>query len=298
MIPSKKHSPVRITPLTESVGAEIHGADLSAPLDDEAFKQVEDAFYQYSVLVFRNQPINEQQHIDFSKRFGSLEVHVSGARYLHPEHPEIRINSNIIENGKPIGATDAGQYWHTDLSYMAEPSKCSLLYAVEVPSANGKPLGDTCFVSVAAAYDALPADIKAKLEGLTAVHSYSYRYYQLTDAGQKRPELSAEQKARTPDVMHPVVCRHEISGRKCLFVNEGFTTHIVGMPAAESSALLDFLFRHLKRPEFMYEHKWEVGDLLMWDNVATQHFAVANYALPQRRRMHRTTVTGTPLMAA
>lgn len=277
------------------LGAEISGVDLTRPVDDATFAEIERAFYNESVVVFRGQNISEEQHIAFSRRFGNLEVHVSGARYLHPRHPEIRINSNIIENGKPIGATDAGQYWHTDLSYMGEPSKCSLLYAVEVPTKEGRSLGDTQFVSVTAAYDALPADIKKRLQGSKAVHSYFYRYYKLTDAGKQRPQLTVEQKARTPDVEHPVVATHPYTGKKCLFVNEGFTTRIVGMPEAESSALLADLFAHVRKPEFLYAHKWAVGDLLMWDNLSTQHFAVADYALPLRRKMQRTTVTGVAL---
>jgi taurine dioxygenase len=178
---------------------------------------------------------------------------------------------------------------------MAEPSRCSLLYAVEVPMQDGQPRGDTVFASTAAAYDALSPEMKARLQGLRAVHSYAYRYYKLTDAGKERPRLSEEQTARTPDVVHPVVATHPRTGRKCLFVNEGFTTKIVGMAEDESRRLLDELFAHVRKPQFLYRHKWAVGDLLMWDNVSTQHFAVADYKLPLRRRMQRTTVTGTAL---
>lgn len=295
MIVHEKPQTLQVARVGSSLGAEVKGVDLTQPIDDPTFARLERAFYDESVLVFRNQRITEEQHIGFSRRFGDLEVHVSGSRYLHPRHPEIRINSNIIENGKPIGATDAGQYWHTDLSYMAEPSKCSLLYAVEVPVQDGKPLGDTVFVSVAAAYEALTPEIKARLEGLKAVHSYEHRYYKLTDAGKQRPPLTAEQKARAPDVVHCAVITHPYTKRKCLFVNEGFTTHIVGMPEADSRKLLDELFAHVKKPEFTYRHKWAVGDLLMWDNLSTQHFAVADYALPLRRKMQRTTVTGSTI---
>lgn len=274
------------------IGAEIAGVDLSMRVDGAAFAEIERAFAEHSVILFPDQKITEEQHIAFSKRFGELEVHV-GTRYLHPKYPEIRVNSNIVENGRPIGATDAGRYWHTDLSYAARPSKCSLLYALEVPEKDGKPLGDTLFVSTIAGYDALPDDMKTKIEGLKAVHSYSYRYYKLTDAGAQRPALTEEQKSKAPDVVHPVVRTHELTGKKCIFVNEGFTVSIVGMPEGESQALLRKLLDHCTRPEFMYRHRWRVGDLLMWDNCATQHYAVADYALPLRRRMHRTTVAGT-----
>jgi taurine dioxygenase len=273
------------------LGAEILGVDLSKGVNEGGAQEIKQAFADHSVIVFRNQHISEDQHIEFSKLFGTLEVHV-GTRYLHPKHPEIRINSNIIENGKPIGATDAGQYWHTDLSYMANPSKCSLLYALEVPHRDDKPVGDTCFVSAILAYDALPHDVKRRITGKKAIHSYEYRYHKLTDAGQKRPELTPEQKAKAPDVVHPVVITHEETGKNCLYVNEGFTTRILDIPDAESRELLDFLFEHVKRSDFMYRHKWRVGDLLMWDNMSTQHFAVADYALPLRRRMQRTTVMG------
>jgi taurine dioxygenase len=285
---------VEIKRFDSPIGAEVCGVDLSQKIDSDTFSAIHRALNDYSVIFFRNQNLNEESHIDFSRKFGELEVHV-GARYLHPRHPELRINSNIIENGKPIGATDAGQYWHTDLSYMAQPSKCSLLYSLEVPQKNGNSLGATRFVSSIAAYEALPEAIKGKIEGRTAIHSYSYRYYKLTDAGKKRPDLTAEQKAKTPDVEHPIVVTHPITGKKSLFVNEGFTTSIVGMPAEESASLLKILFEHSIRPEFMYEHRWHVGDLLIWDNITTQHFAVADYALPLRRRMHRTTVMGTTL---
>jgi taurine dioxygenase len=283
---------VEVRRFNAPIGAEIAGIDLSKEIEDSAFAEIERAFAEHSVIVFRDQKLTEEQHIAFSKRFGELEIHV-GTQYLHPKHPEIRINSNIIENGRPIGATDAGQYWHTDLSYTARPSKCSLLYALEVPMKDGKPLGDTLFVSTILAYEALSDEMKRRIDGLKAVHSYRYRYYKLTDAGARRPPLTEEQKRKVPDVVHPVVRTHELTGKKCIFVNEGFTVSIVGMPEEESRALLRELFAHCTRSEFMYRHKWRVGDLLMWDNCATQHYAVADYALPLRRRMHRTTVAGT-----
>jgi len=283
-----------VKPVGSMIGAEVEGVDLSGDLGAERIKAIKRTLDKHHVIFFRNQKISEIRHIEFSKNFGPLEVHV-GTRYLHPIHPELRINSNIIENGRPIGATDAGQYWHTDLSYMTEPSKCSLLYSLEVPEKDGKVYGDTCFTSSVAAYETLPEDIKTKIEGRNAVHSYTFRYYKLTDAGKKRPALTPEQQARTPDVVQPIVAVNPTNGKKCLFVNSGFTTSIVGMPEKESSELLEFLFEHCKRPEFTYRHNWRVGDMLIWDNISTQHFAVADYALPLRRRMHRTTVTGVAL---
>jgi taurine dioxygenase len=188
---------------------------------------------------------------------------------------------------------DAGRYWHTDLSYVREPSRCSLLYAREVPvAADGRVLGDTLFASTAAAYDALPAPMKARIADLKAVHRYGDRYDRMEKSGGVRDALSEEQRQQTPDVVHPVVRTHPITRRKCLYVNEGFTVSILGLPEDEGSDLLAELSAHAHKAEFVYRHHWRRGDLLMWDNCQTQHLAVGDYALPQRRLMHRTTVKG------
>jgi len=218
-------------------------------------------------------------------------VHVM-RQYNDPQMPEVLVLSNIFENGKPIGMQDAGQYWHTDLSYTAEPSRCSLLYAVEIPFENGVALGDTFFVNTAAAYEALPDDMKARLSGLEATHSYTARYERMEKGG-KRVALEEDQKKAVPEVVHPVVRTHPFTGRKCLYVNEGFTVGIVGMAKEESDELLAYLYRHVTDERFMYRHRWQVGDLLMWDNCSTQHNAIANYGPQQRRHMRRTTVRGT-----
>jgi taurine dioxygenase len=274
------------------LGAEIAGIDLAKPMSDAAFRAVERAFVENGVVVFRDQALGEAQHIAFSRRFGELEIHVL-TQYLIPGHPEILLISNIVENGRQIGIADAGQYWHTDLSWAALPSRCSLLYAREVPVLNGMPLGDTLFASAAAAYDALDPAMKQRLAGLKARHRYGDRYKTMSETGRsERAPLTEVQKRATPDVVHPVVRTHPISGRKSLYVNEGFTVAIEGMAEAESRALLAEFFQHVTRPEFIYRHRWRKGDLLMWDNCTAQHKAVADYALPLRRLMHRTTVKG------
>jgi len=275
------------------LGAEIAGCDLSRPATDEEFAAIEEAFAAHGVVVFRGQRLTEEQHIAFSRRFGDLEIHVL-KQYLHPRHPEILTISNVEEDGRKIGVADAGRYWHTDLSYVREPSRCSLLYAREVPVAeDGRVLGDTLFVSTAAAYDALPEATKRRIASLRAVHRYGDRYDRMQKTGGFRDALSDEQRRQTPDVVHPVVRTHPVTGRKCLYVNEGFTVSLVGLPEEEGRELLAELCRHATAPEFMYRHKWQAGDLLMWDNCQTQHLAVGDYALPQRRLMHRTTVKGT-----
>jgi len=272
------------------LGAQITGLDASKTLDDPTFRAIEEVLHDRGVIVIRDQRLTEAQQIAFSRRFGGLEIHVAG-QYLKPGYPEILVVSNIIENGRNIGLSDAGQYWHSDLSYVANPSRCSLLYALEVPVREGVVLGDTIFASAAWAHDALPESMRTRLNGLAAIHRYGDRYRMQQAAGGRAP-LSEQELKRVPDVRHPVVRLHPVTGRKVLFVNEGFTAFIDGIPDQESAAVLEELHRHIDRPEAQYRHIWQIGDLLIWDNCLTQHRAVRNYELPLRRRMHRTTVAG------
>jgi taurine dioxygenase len=283
---------MRPKPLSPLFGAEIEDVDLARDIDDATFARIEQAFNQRSVVLFRNQRITHARHVGFSRRFGELEIHVL-REYVRPEHPEIYVLSNIIENGKPVGIKDAGNYWHTDLSYTRAPSRGSIMYAIEVPEKDGVPLGDTQFASTAAAYDALAPEMKAKLQGLKAIHRFWDRYLRERKAAGSDVVISEERRAGTPDVVHPVVRTHPFTGRKCLYVNEGFTVGIVGMPEDESRALLQELFAHCTQPAFTYRHPWRVGDVVMWDNCATLHRATVDYALPQRRLMQRTTLSGT-----
>ena len=272
------------------LGTEIRGLDLAQSLDDVTFRAIEELFHDRGVIVFRDQRLSEEQHINFSRRFGELEIHIA-KHYVKASHPEILVLSNIIENGRHIGLHDAGQFWHSDFSYVANPSRCSLLYALEVPAQDGRVLGETLFASAVHAYDTLPGCLKARLEGKRAVHRYADRYRKLQETIGREP-LSDEQLRRVPDVSHPVVRAHPRTGRRVLFVNEGFTVVIEGMTAPESDSLLQELFTHIARQETIYAHHWREGDLLMWDNCLVQHRAVRNYELPLRRLMHRTTVTG------
>lgn len=276
-----------------ALGAEIRGVNLAQALDEATFRAIEDALHQHEVIFFRGQTLTPEQHIAFSQRFGELELHVR-KECCKPGYPEIFVVSNIIENGKPIGTQDAGLFWHSDLAYMATPSRGSLFYALEVPhDAAGKPLGDTLFASMTAAWNALPDDLRQKVSGRRAVTSYAKGYYRDRNSG-PRPPLTEAQKARTPDVEHPIMRTHPHTQRPCLFVNEGYTASIAGLPENESDHLLNTLFAHATRSEFVYRHSWRAGDFLIWDNASTQHRAVFDYALPQRRRMERTTLCGTP----
>jgi taurine dioxygenase len=275
-----------LRPLSPALGAELRGVDLSKPLDEAGFARVRDAFHAHSVILFRDQRLSEVQHIAFSRRFGPLEIHVA-KQYLLPDHPEIVVLSNVVENGKAKGIEDAGRYWHSDLSYMRRPSLGSLLYALDVPEEGG----DTLFASMYAAYEALPDELKRRIAGLQAIHRYGDRWQKDAAQGRARTALSETERTATPDAVHPVVRTHPETGRPALYVNEGFTVGIVGMADDEARDLHDALFAVSTRPEFGYRHRWRKGDLLFWDNRAVIHSATP-YDPRAVRHMHRTTVAG------
>lgn len=293
---------ITVTRIGKHIGAEISGVDLTQPLANDAFAQIAKAFFDNEVVFFRNQKITPAQQVAFTQRFGILEQHVRKESRL-PGHPEILVVSNLLDNnGNAIGAQDAGRFWHSDLSYKKEPSLLSALYAVEVPVKDGKVLGDTHFTSTTAAYDALPEAMKQRLQGLKNVHSY--RYYRNKNAQAQKEEaarggrvvqehaLTPEQLSSVPDIEAPIVRTHPVTQRKGLFINEAHTSHIVGLPKAESDALLLEICQHTILPEFQYRHRWQPGDLLLWDNCSALHKANFDYDLPLRRLMYRTTVRG------
>ena len=285
--------PIPVRKCDAALGAEIV-FDLSQPLDEPTFAEIERLFHENIVVCFRDQRLSQAQHIDFSRRFGELEVHIV-KKYLLPGHPEILLISNVRDaNGEHIGLADAGFTWHTDTSYRRRPSRCSLLYAKEVPHRDGVPLGDTVFANCIAAYEALPEPMKRRLHGLKAIHRYSSR--RRVD-NSPRPKLTAAQLAETPDIAHPIVRTHPYTGRKALYITAGECIGIVSesgqsMPETEALDLIAELDAHCVRPEFCYRHRWRVGDLVMWDNASAMHLAICDYALPERRLMHRTTVIG------
>ena len=276
---------MEIRPLSPQVGAEVIGVDISHPLPDDVFKTIDDAYNHYSVLVFRGQKLTPEQQIAFSRLFGELEVSPR-TQFALPGHPEILVLSNIIIDGKPIGNADAGRTWHTDMSYTKTPPRGSLLYAREIPIENGRALGDTVFASAAAAYDTLSPEMTKKLAGLRAIHRAAAKKYA---PGSKLADAVKDM----PDVEHPVIRTHAVTGRKAIYVREGECVGICGMPDEDSLPLIKELGELVTRPEFCYRHNWGVGDLLMWDNSMTQHLAISDYQLPLRRLMHRVTVNGT-----
>ena len=275
----------RITSLSPVLGAEVVGLDLNEPRSEPVFVELERVWQEANgVLVFREQDLDPTAQISFSRRLGALEEHVA-TRYLLPGYPEIyRVSTKKDADGKAMGNPESGRYWHSDLSYLDPPAKASLLYALEVPPIGG----DTMFTNMAAAHDALSEPIRTMLDGLMAVHDYSYVRRMFSPGFGRSADPS-----KVPPVRHPVVRPHADTGRKTLYVNPGFTTHIEGLSRHESDTILELLFDHATRPEFIYRHSWSVGDAVLWDNRSTMHHAVHDfYETGGVRHMHRTTVMG------
>jgi taurine dioxygenase len=269
-----------VTPLTRSFGAVVSGVDLSKDLADSAVAGLSELLVERKVLFFRNQPITPQAQRDFAARFGTLHVHPIYP--VLPELPEILLLDNHAS------FLPDNDNWHTDVTFSKTPPLAGILAAKHIPPVGG----DTLWSDSTAAYEALSEPLRRFLDGLTARHSVAKSFpperWQSDPAFKERYERAV---AKHPPVDHPVVRTHPVSGRKGLFVNEGFTTHINGIKPRESEALLEFLFAHAGRPEFILRWRWSVGDVAFWDNRNTQHYAVADY-LPERRTMHRATVNG------
>lgn len=281
-----------VVPADAPVGAEIRGIDLSKTLDGETFAAIDRAFAQYGVVVFRDQHLSETQLVGFTKRFGEIDRYVRDD-YAVPGHPEILIVSNVQENGRNIGLVDAGTTWHSDMSYVPTPPRGSILYAREIPVANGQTLGDTLFTSTAAAHDDLPDDLKTRLHDCRTWHSYEGKHARRAAAGKSnRKPLTAAQRESLPPVEHHVIRTHPQSGRRCLFVIAGECEGLTGMTEEDAAQLLEDLAERCTRTKYMYRHHWQANDVLMWDNCLVQHLAVQDYALPQRRLMWRTQIKG------
>ncbi|SAI24575.1 taurine dioxygenase [Bordetella ansorpii] len=266
-------------------GIEVLDLDLADPASDAAIDQLVQDLDRHSLILVRGQKLSNPRHVEVSRRFGSLMTHVL-KQFLTTGLPEIYVLSNVSENGKPIGNHKEGWNWHSDLSYVAEPSMGSLLYSVEVPPEGA----DTLFASMHLAYEALPPATQQRIRHMTATHSYAGYYGK---AFADRTPLSEEQKARTPDVRHPVVRTHPTTGRLSLYVGEDIIKHIDDLPPEESAALLDTLNKHAISDAFTYRHRWQQGDLVIWDNRCTMHCATPYDDNKYRRVMHRTTVAGT-----
>ena len=268
---------LEVTPLTAAIGAEVTGLDLKVPLDPATEEAVYQALIDHLVIFFRGQELSPARHLAFAKGFGELDR-------PHPVYAQVPGFEEIVMLANDAGNPPDTDGWHTDLTFMAAPPFASILVAREVPAVGG----DTLWASMYAAYDALPAEMKAYLEPLRAVHDMGdfRNNFTLEEGSGERLDAAMQ---RFGCALHKVVQRHPVSGRKFLYVNEGFTVHIVGQTARESRRLITYLLDHINRPEHQVRFSWRRGDVAMWDNRCSQHYAVADY-LPAKRCMHRITV--------
>ena len=280
--------PFAMRPFSDAVGVEIMGVDVSSTVADDVFDAILEAFHAHGVLLFRGQTLSPEALVAFSHRFGEIEIYVD-RQYLLPEHPEILVVGNVVENGvmKSLFVNHAEE-WHVDMIFTARPTLGTLFYAVETPPEGA----DTLFAGAAAAYDALPEETRARLDGLRVVYDYAVMDAQLRVQDPTRPAMSEEMRVRFPTVAHPLVRSHPVTGRKALWLAPGVTSQVEGMGADEGLALVKELTRHATQPRFVYRHKWREGDLVVWDNRSLLHSATPFDAGRYRRVMHRTTIAG------
>ncbi len=267
---------LRITaePLSPTVGAEIGGVALAEPMDDETFDEIHRALLEYKVIFFRDQNVTREQHVAFARRFGGLETHPFVPH--RDGHPEVM----VLKKNDRIGGYE--NVWHSDVTWRLAPSLGSVLLAREVPAVGG----DTLFCDMYAAYEGLDDDVRAALDGLRAVHDFTRTFGRFLS----QEELAKKQQ-EFPPAEHPVVRTHPETGRKGLYVNAAFTSHIVGMEPAESDRVLALLYRQATVPEYQCRFRWRPYSVAFWDNRAVQHYANSDYH-PQRRVMERVTIIG------
>ncbi|HYL89317.1 MAG TPA: TauD/TfdA family dioxygenase [Burkholderiales bacterium] len=277
-----------VIPSGEALGATIEGLDLRQLLAQEQLVALIAALGRHGVLRFPRQTLTGRQLADFSRQLGDLEINVGSAGYQEPDVPEVMILSNIVENGRPIGLADAGQGWHTDMSYSRMIAFANVLYGIKIPKRNGEALGATQFSSTQAAYAGLPADVKRKLDGKTVLHDFS-KFWEMMrrEKGSKRPPLTDAQRKAKPPVSHPIFLRHPLTGRKVLYCNPGYAVRINELAQKESDEMLEYLFAHQLKPEYLYTSRWEEGDVLVWEDIGTIHNAVADYGPDEHRLVKR-----------
>jgi taurine dioxygenase len=280
-----------VIPTGQALGAEIHNADLRT-IEPGEFARIYRAWLDCSVLLFRGQTLNDEDLIAFSRRFGNLDwapVQESGRRFVEG-HPEIYVVSNVMQNGQPIGSLGAGEAtWHTDMSYLQDPPKASMLYALEVPSSGG----NTYFVNMYRAYDSLPDELKRRIQGLLLKHDGTYN-----SGGYVRQGVAAvDDPISSPGALHPLVCTHPETKRQLLYLGRRRNAYVQGLALADSESLLDQLWRHATREELTWHNEWRVGDLVLWDNRCTMHRRDP-FDASARRIMHRTQIKGETRPAA
>lgn len=282
-----------IKPLSVSLGAEITGIDLATGLGDNLIASLRQTWLDHGgFMVIRGQEsLSAEAHIAFGAAMGSLfgapdqpPLQDTVSRYIHPDHPEIyRVSNKLDDTGQPLGRKGAGTYWHSDVSFREQPAAASILHAVEVPPVGG----DTLFADMAEAFDALSDGMKEMLRPLSVVHDFQVAAYQQY----AKPIIVEDDLKGANRAVHPLVRKHGETGRESLFANPGFTSHIEGMDMEESRWILEPLYRHATRPEFIYRHRWQPHDVVVWDNRSLMHYAIADYG-DTPRYMERTTCIG------
>jgi taurine dioxygenase len=287
---------IRVEPTGAVLGAIVHGVDLSRPVTDHDLGVILHALGHHGVLRFPDQALEPGDVSRFSALFGEIQGNPIGKLDAKRDHPEVGILSNLRENGQYIGSPDAGQDWHTDMTYRDVAGFVNVLYGVRIPTRDGKPLGGTEFSNMHLVYDALPEDVKQRLDGAIGIHDFTKFWdHMRNNRGSQRPALTAEQRAMRPPVAHPIFLTHPITGRKVLYCNPGFTDHIQGMSRAESDAMLEYLFTFQLQDRFRYTHHWTEKDLLIWDNLGTIHRAIADYGPDEIRLIRRCQVMATKI---
>ena len=274
---------IKVKPYTEALGAEILKINLGRKLSNKNISLIKDALNKYHVLFFREQDISSKQFISFGKNFGSLEIHPLIPTL--PGHPEI-IEMKSLETG-PAPMARNSEVWHSDMSYTKVPPYAGILKAMDIPESGG----NTMFLNAALAYEALSGSMKKFLSKLKAVHSIvkTMNNEELLDSNSLKRFIMMNEKL--PPIEHPIIRTHPETGKKLIFVNEIFTSHITGLNSNESDAILQFLYRHIHNPNFQCRFIWQQNSIAFWDNQITQHYAVADYS--SLRTMHRLTVDGT-----
>ena len=267
----------QVRPLSDAIGAEIVGVDVSKPIDAATQQKLLDAWHEHLVILLRNQKLDEDSHVRFASVFGE-PAKVTSGRAFSAKHPSVMLISNVRENGKPIGALPDGEmHFHTDQCHQERPAKATVLYAIEVPSAGG----DTVFANAYTAYETLPEEIKRKIEGRLALNAYA------TDVTTRTQSYDDA----TSSCWHPIVRTHPVTRRKALYANRLMTREIEGLSRPEGEAILQAIFDHQEQPRFVYAHKWKPGDLLMWDNRCSLH-ARTDFSAGERRLLRRVTILG------
>jgi len=276
--------------LSDTAG-EVVGLDCSGPLDADTLAALKRTMLDFTVVAIRDQTLTPRQQAAFSRQLGPLETQ-DRRTYCHPDDGDILILSNELRpDGSAVGIVDAGDYWHSDSSHLEEPCRATVLYAVKNPATGG----DTEFINMHQVYDALPDDLRRRVEGRHGIHHISKIRNPRVNVSTARSDAVAYYKERekaTKDMLQPMVRTHPETGRQALYVSPRFTIGIADMDDAEAQPLLDRLFAIMLEPRFHYRHKWHDGDLVIWDNRCLNHQACGGYSLPDIRRMHRTTIRG------